>query len=234
MEAEWIRKSKEKYQQLFEKLKGNIPKEGMYFVPRQYQDAKDLYSKKAQKSSFIKSQIQYENKVYKQIQNCIPMQIGKTLELLFESPTHDVLIHRTDQSLEQITQFMFQRGIPVRSTDYTTHLSKYKHFPTLLMNIMACKEFRNSQGCLLIRIPKNNKLPLYYEDDQFLPDSKQLFLLPEYIYGYVPVKDEILEDVIINPNYIENHHYAVDELYYDETLNPLEYQQQMEEQYKSK
>ncbi len=230
MEAEWICKSKEKYQQLFERLRKNAPKEGMYFIPRKYRDARDLYSKKAQQNEIIKSQIQYENEVYERMQNCIPEQIGKTLETIFENPNDDLCIHRTDYSLEQITQVMFQKGIPVRDTDYTSNLSKFKHFPTILEQIAVCSEYKNAKGCLLVRIPKNNQLPLYYKDNNFVPNLEQLFLLPEYIYGYVPVEDGKLKDVILNPNYVENHSYRVDDLYYDERLNPIEYQNQIEEQ----
>lgn len=231
MEAEWIKNIREKYNLLFEKLKGNVPKEGMYFIPKKYQHAKSLYPKEIQNNKSIREQIEYEDSVYERIQNRIPEQTGKVLESIFENPNDNLCIHRTDYSIEQIQKVIFQLGMPVRDTEYTTHMSQYKHFPTILEQIQACNEYKMAQGCLLIRLPKNNQLPIYYKNDTFLQGATQLFLLPEYIYGYVPVKNGQVGDIILNPNYVDVHNYSPDGLYYDEVLNPVESQNQIQEEY---
>ena len=69
------------------------------------------------------------------MQNQILEQTGKILQSIFESPNDMLLIHRIDYDLERIQKSIFQFGIPMRISDYTSHLSAYRHFPSILMNI---------------------------------------------------------------------------------------------------
>lgn len=232
MEKEWIKRVREESKRKFEELlKKNMKVEGMYEIPEEYKDASKLHPVKAsnhENKKMIKSIIDAENEVYKSMQYKIPEEIGKTLQSIHESDDYYLMIHRTDYHISQIMKYSFQKGIPMRSADYTCNLSKYKHFPTVLEQILVCNEYKNSQGCIIVKIPKNLDLPIYYDCDDYMQSSSLLCLMPEYIYGYIPVKDETIGEMVLNPLYTDNHDYDVDGLYYDSRLTPIQHKKQLE------
>lgn len=228
MEKEWIKRVREESKRKFEELLRKKEKtEGMYEIPEKYKDASKIYQSKVL-NKLLKSIIAEQNHIYKSMQYKIPEEIGKTLQSIYESEDYYLMINRTDYHISQIMEYSFQKGIPMRSCDYTCNLSKYKHFPTILEQIMACNEYKNSQGCLIVKIPKNIDLPIYYNCNDYMQNASLLCLLPEYIYGYIPVRDNNIEDMILNPLYKDIHNYDKDGLYYDERLTPLQYKNQIQ------
>lgn len=223
MEAEWIKRVREESKRKFEELLKKSKKiDGMYEIPKKYEDASILYSSKSSKNEFIKARIKEQNDVYKEMQYQVPEEIGKNLQSIYENEEYTLMIHRTDYDMEQIKNQMFQKGLPMRDTDYTCNLSTYNHFPTILQQIKFCNDYKNSQGCIIVKMPKNIDLPLYYEYNDLL------CLLPEYIYGYIKVNEEKVENMFLNPLYKDNHDYDPEGLYYDEILTPMQYKEQIE------
>ena len=228
MEKEWIKRVREESKRRFEELlRKKEQVEGMYEIPKEYADASNLYTN-VKGNKMLKNIIKEQNDCYKNVQYKIPEQTGKMLQSIYESNDYYLMIHRTDYHISQIMKYTFQKGIVMRSTDYTCNLSKYKHFPTILEQIMICNQYKNSQGCVIVKIPKNLDLPIYYENDNYMISTSVLCLLPEYVYGYIPVKDSNVGEIILNPLYQDTHDYNPDGLYYDEKLTPLQYKQQIE------
>lgn len=228
MEAEWIRRVREESKRKFEELLNKSKKiDGMYEIPKKYADASNLY-KNVKENKMLKDIIKEQNECYKNVQYKIPEQTGQILQNIYESDDYYLMIHRTDYHISQIMKYMFQKGIPMRNANYTCNLSKYKHFPTILEQIMVCNQYKNSQGCVIVKIPKNLDLPIYYKNDDYMTDNLVLCLLPEYVYGYIPVKDSNVGEIILNPLYQDTHEYNPDGLYYDEILTKDQYKQQLE------
>ena len=78
----------------------------------------------------------------------------------------------------------------------------YDNFVELSVNIKQCKGYKNSNGCIILKIPKNMKKSnqLFYVDS-----DNQVIILPEYIYGYIPVNDMRVTNIFHNPNYKDEH-----------------------------
>lgn len=91
--------------------------------------------------------------------------------------------------------------------DIEKTVSLFYDFPILNGQLKAAVGYKNSEGCILVKIPKSylgkedgEIKPIYYKKDS------SVRLLPEFVYGYIPVgKDGKLGEIIHNPNYTENH-----------------------------
>lgn len=191
-----------------------------YQIPIKYKDATSLFFKNKLISKFQFNRKRFQalfeiiedwNRCYDEVNNTFPNEVGEYLEEKFENSEYLLGIHRTDASIDQI-QNIFSFGLQNRSTEYDSTVQTFRYFPLLLREIVYCNHYKNAQGCILVAIPKKQKLPIYYEKDG------QYYLLPEYIYGYVPVKNEEVGNIILNPNYLEIHDYEKDGLLYDERI----------------
>lgn len=161
-------------------------------------------------------------------------ELGKELDRLFDDD-YAIGIHRT--GFTHITPYindktlfdMFNKGLYSNGhimaggndgqNDIEKTVSFYNEF--LIMNgaIKTCDNYKNSTGCLIIKIPKSyigkkdgEIAPIFYRQDHILR------LLPEFIYGYIPVSNHQAEQIIRNPNYKDNHYLVNDNFYYDSSV----------------
>ena len=210
------------YEKSFQRLLAERKIPGRYFIPEKYSSSSLLYSIYARKQPNIKEEIQEKNKWYHKLQNKFPETTGKMLELMFENPNETLFVKPMNIPFQQVITETFQKGLPMRNPEYVSEFSKDNYFPMLLSKIYECSPYRNTYGCLLIRIPKKLELPIYYKDT----DSGKLFLLPGYIYGFIPVDSHHIGDIEINPNYSATHRYDPTGLYYDAILTKEQWEQQ--------
>ncbi len=111
--------------------------------------------------------------------------------------------------------------------DIEKTVSFYDVFIDLCVNIKQCKAYKNSDGCIILKIPKNMKKSnkLFYLDS-----DNNVRIYPEYIYGYIPVNNMVVNRIIHNPNYKDKHITLIDKYnillksYFD-TLKKYDYNQ---------
>lgn len=111
--------------------------------------------------------------------------------------------------------------------DIEKTVSFYNSFVELCVNIKQCEGYKNSKGCIILKIPKElkNSEQLFYIDSEGL-----VRILPEYIYGYISVNNMIADSVIHNHNY-QNYHVTIKDKYnilfkaYKETFDKYGYNQ---------
>lgn len=92
---------------------------------------------------------------------------------------------------------LLEEGIPI---GYKAELKKrivlIDNFDYMLHRIISCNDEKQSNGSLLIKIPKesinNRSIPIYYEHDN------SIYLDPKYIICYVPVMERKILSVEIN------------------------------------
>ena len=150
--------------------------------------------------------------------------LGRELENLYKDDSYIVGIHRTGYSEvnEDYLKEIFNRGL-INNMDslqggfYTDkdYLDIKKtvdlFYDPILLNgaIKSANRYKSSAGSIIIKIPKSY---LGLEDGEIKPiyykDGNSNKLLPEYIYGYLPVSGEgILGEIVHNPNYTDEHTY---------------------------
>lgn len=183
-------------------------------------------------SSLVNKKYEFEFNLAKQYDNYGYMseELGRELETLFEDEDYILGIHRTGytQMTNELINKIFNEGLINNGhvmqggmdgmTDINKTVSLYQSFTLFTGQLKAASGYKNSQGCFIIKIPKsyvgykNGEIkPIYYKTDV-------MNLLPEFIYGYVPVKDNKLENIIRNPNYKNIHNYDNKNLYYDDSV----------------
>lgn len=229
MAVNWEEK-REAYEKSFQRLMAERKIPGRYFIPEKYSSSSLLYSIYARKQPNIKEIIAEQDKLYQKLQNKFPETTGKMLELMFENPNETLFVKPMNVPFQQVVTEIFPKGLPMRNSEYISEFSKDVHFPTLLSKIYECNPYRNTFGCLLIRIPKQLELPIYYRN----LESGNLFLLPGYIYGFIPVDNHHIGDIEKNPNYSATHRYDPTGLYYDSILTKEQWKQQIVENQKKK
>ena len=86
--------------------------------------------------------------------------------------------------------------------DIEKTVSIYDNFAELCVNIKQCHGYKISEGCIVFKIPKElkNSNQLFYTDD-----NNRVRILPEFIYGYIPVKNMRVDSIVHNPNYKDFH-----------------------------
>ena len=91
--------------------------------------------------------------------------------------------------------------------DIEKTVSFYDSFVELCVNIKQCRGYKGSDGCILLKIPKKlkNNSQLFYIDD-----NNQVRILPEYVYGYIPVNNMNVDSIVHNPNYKDYHLSLID------------------------
>jgi len=103
--------------------------------------------------------------------------------------------------------------------DIKKTVSLFSDFTVLNGQLKAAHGYKGSQGCIIVKIPKSylGKCdgpiePIYYMNDGVTK------LLPEFIYGYVPVdKEGRLGEININPKYKDVHNLNNPHLLYEES-----------------
>jgi len=193
----------------------------LYRIPEKYRDASLIYFKnnieakiklKSKKYIILKELIDDWNEIYEDMQYKFPRELGEELERNFSDENFVFGIHRTDLNIEQIKNEIFTKGLKNRSNEYTSTVQTFKSFPLMLREIIYCNNYKNSQGCVLLKLPKDCELPIYYMEDN------NYYILNEYIYGYIKIDDNRVTKFILNPNYKNEHNYESQGLIYDEIL----------------
>lgn len=159
-------------------------------------------------------------------------KLGVELRNLFEGG-YSVGIHRTGYTNVGIKYIndVFNNGL-INNTGAMIGVNKndevyiddtvtlFDNFLVMYGQIKAAYKYKDSNGVIIVRIPSayvgkkdGTAKPIYWEDSY-----GQVRLLPEYIYGYVPVNDGICGDIIKNPNYKDVHDYQNDGLIYDSSV----------------
>lgn len=146
-------------------------------------------------------------------------ELGEELDSLFLDEDYIVGIHRTgytymdDTTIEKIfREGLINNGhIMSGGMDGTQDIEKtvslFYDFPILNGRLKAAHGYKGSDGCIVVKIPKSylgkeegEIKPIYYKKDSYVR------LLPEFIYGYIPTKENgVLGEIIRNPNYRETH-----------------------------
>lgn len=158
-------------------------------------------------------------------------ELGQELDNLFKDDNYIIGIHRTgfnnmnDSMINEIfnngliNNGHIQQGGMDGSQSIEKTVSLFYDFTLMNMQLKQAFGYKNSEGCMIIKIPKSylgkadgDIKPIYYKDD------KGVRLLPEFIYGYIPVeKDGILGDLIHNSNYKDIHNLNNTNLLYEES-----------------
>lgn len=144
-------------------------------------------------------------------------ELGEELDNLFLDDNYVIGIHRTGYTriTNDVLKDIFEKGLinnghafqgaPTEQCYIERTVSLFHDFPILCAQLKASHGYRCSEGCIIVRIPKEclyetNKepMPMYYESDGGTR------LLPQFIYGYIPVDNEgRLGNIHKNPNYQE-------------------------------
>lgn len=186
------------------------------------------------KHSKIKSMLQ-NNESIKEIATeydgfgYMPKSVGEELENLNEEG-YIVGIHRTGYTIvtkdminDLFTQGLTNNGdimIGINNGKFNIEktVSFYENFLTLYGQIKAASGYKNSQGCVIVKIPKSyigkaegEIKPIYWQNKELVK------LLPEFIYGYIPVsKKAEVSEIVRNPNYKNVHQLNNVNLKYDD------------------
>ena len=158
-------------------------------------------------------------------------ELGKELDNLFVDEDYIVGIHRTGYTNmdEKTINSIFNKGLinnghimqggMAGNYDIEKTVSLFYDFTIFNGQLKAAHGYKGSEGCIIVKIPKSylgksdgDIKPIYYIDEGVTK------LLPEFIYGYVPVNDEgILGDIKRNPKYKDIHNLDNEHLLYEES-----------------
>ena len=102
-------------------------------------------------------------------------------------------------------------------TNIENLVSFFNHPIELIGQIKVANKHKNSEGSIIVKIPSSyigkkegEVKPIYFNDNGFNR------LLPEFIYGIVPVDENyVCGNIIRNPNYSDIHTYDNEGLIYD-------------------
>jgi len=158
-------------------------------------------------------------------------ELGKELDSLFENQDYIIGIHRTGYNYmdEEMINKIFNKGLinnghimqggMAGSQDIEKTVSLFDDFTVLNGQLKAAHGYKGSQGCIIVKIPKSylgkcdgEIKPIYYLNDSVTK------LLPEFIYGYVPVdKEGKLGEIQHNPKYKDVHYLDNPNLLYEQS-----------------
>ena len=159
-------------------------------------------------------------------------ELGEELDSLFLDDNYTVGIHRTGYNImdDKMIQTIFREGLinnghimsgAVSGTqDIDKTVSMFKDFTLMNGQLKSASGYKNSLGCIIVKIPKSylgekegDIQPIYYKKDGIV------HLLPEFIYGYIPVSDNgVLKEIIRNPRYKDVHTLESNNLLYEDTV----------------
>lgn len=144
-------------------------------------------------------------------------ELGEELDNLFLDDNYVIGIHRTGYTAitNKILKDIFDKGLinnghafqgaATGQCDIERTVSIFHDFPILCGQLKAAHGYKCSEGCIVVRIPKEclyetekEPMPMYYNLDGTIR------LLPQYVYGYIPVdKEGNLGNMYKNSNYQE-------------------------------
>lgn len=160
-------------------------------------------------------------------------EVGCELDSLYDNPDYIIGIHRTGFTRinDKILNDIFNRGLynngdlmssGANNGNYNIEktVSFFNDLLLLIPSLKTCEGYKMSEGCIIVKIPKsyvgmkNGEVqPIFYKENGY-----QVRLIPEFIYGYIPVKDKKINKIIHNPNYKDKHVLINDNFYYDDSV----------------
>lgn len=160
-------------------------------------------------------------------------ELGEELDSLFLDDSYIVGIHRTGYTYmdDNMINKIFNEGLINNghimqggmdgTQDIEKTVSLFYDFPILNGQLKAAHGYKGSEGCMVVRIPKSylgkedgEIKPIYYKKDSYVR------LLPEFIYGYIPTKENgVLGEIIRNPNYKDVHNLDNVNLLYEDSAS---------------
>lgn len=190
---------------------------------RKYKLTKNGYSKRKTHPYIYELAKQYDD--YGFMSN----KLGKELNNLFEDG-YSVAIHRTGYTTmgKKILDDVFNNGlinngdamlgsVNINWIDIEDTVTFFDRFLIMNGQIKVANKYKNSDGVFVIKVPTSyvNRTEEFAKPIYFM-DGDIPRLLPEFIYGYIPVdKNGNCSDIIKNPNYKNEHSYKHNGLYYD-------------------
>lgn len=193
-----------------------------------YKLTKHGYSKKKTHPMIYEIAKEYDDTGY------ISTGLVKKLEKLFDED-YEILIHRTGftKVTDNIIYDVFNNGLKNNGdamqgsvSNYTNErtktLSQMSDLMLMIGSIKTACNYKGSDGVFIAKIPKS------YVDRNYPGEVKPIYfsngfeqrLLPEFIYGYLPVNDMVVGELIENPNYKDHHEYLHDGLLYEPDAEP--------------
>lgn len=157
--------------------------------------------------------------------------LGEELDGLFADENYIIGIHRTGYTSmsKEIIDDIFNRGLINNghimqggmsgNFDIEKTVTLFNDFTVFNGQLKIAKNYKGSEGCVIVKIPKSylgkgdgDIQPIYYKDGNINR------LLPEFIYGYIPVLDKegLVGNIERNPNYRDKHYLKNPNLFYDE------------------
>lgn len=164
-----------------------------YFIPKKY---KNISGSKYDQGKDRNSER------YEELNMRISKNIGLQLESFFEYDKDNYVMGITRTDINDYDK-IFKEGIQMRSGEPWIHdnVQIMDTFLVMLEQILTCYRYKNSRGCFLVKIPKasitkgeNDPLPIYYKN----PNDGKIYLMPEYVRGYIPYNNGNLGNIIIN------------------------------------
>ena len=154
------------------------------------------------------------------------------LDNLYKDNDYIIGIHRTGYTYitPEIIDDIFRSGLinnghmmqgaVAGELDIESTVSLFNDFTIFMNQLKAAHGYKNSQGVIIVKIPKSylgqkdgEIKPIYYKDGNLHK------LLPEFIYGYIPTDDKgRLGNIKHNPNYKDKHNLNDVNLEYDNSV----------------
>ena len=166
----------------------------------------------------------------------ISEQLGLELDNIIDDDEYILGIHRTGYTpispsiSDPILTDIFSKGLYNNgdimgggmsgntSIEKTVSLMESALF--LNMSLKTSDNYKSSCGCIIVKIPKSYLgrkegpvLPIFYRED-----GVQIRLMPEFIYGYIPVDNHRATTIIRNPNYKDKHSTVNERSVYDDSV----------------
>ena len=166
----------------------------------------------------------------------ISQELGEELDNLFEEG-YVIGIHRTgytyiqpnpnDVNLKNIFNHGLYNngdvmgGARISEPSIEKTVSIYNNSILLNGAIKTTDKYKNSTGCIIVKIPESYVrqkdgpiMPIYYKSEHC-----PMRLLPEFIYGYIPVENHTAKYIIRNINYQDKHNKVTEQSYYESEVS---------------
>ena len=160
-------------------------------------------------------------------------EVGRELDSLYDNPDYIIGIHRTGFTRinDKILNDIFNKGLynngDIMSSgsdgqrfNIEKTVSLFNNFLTMIPCLKTSEGYKMSQGCIIVKIPKSyigkaegTAQPIFYKENDY-----QVRLIPEFIYGYIPVSNKKIDKIIHNPNYKDEHMLINDNFYYEDSV----------------
>ena len=162
--------------------------------------------------------------------------LGIELDNIIDDKDYILGIHRTGYTLvtpridDPVLSDIFNKGLYNNgdimggamggNTNIEKTVSLMESSLFLNMSLKTSDNYKGSKGCVIVKIPRSYigrkegpVLPIFYRED-----DNQIRLMPEFIYGYIPVKNHEATTIIRNPNYKDKHSTVNERSVYDDSV----------------